>query len=175
MGTGSGSGAYKFVLVLHLLAAIIGFGGVLVAGIFGAKGATRGGHDGQVLGETTMDVVENWAMWFVYAVPILGIILIFLSEDVWDFSQAWISLSLLLYIVAVGIVHAAHLPNLRKLNALVAELGSGGARSAGAGGGPPPQVDELKRRGQLAGVLGGVVNLLWVAIVFLMVWKPGFP
>jgi uncharacterized membrane protein len=175
MGTGSGSGAYKFVLVLHLMAVIIGFGGVVIAGIFGTKGAMRGGHDGQVLGETTMDVVENWAMWFIYAVPVLGIILIFLSEDVWDFSQTWISLSLLLYIVALGVVHAAHLPNLRKLNALVAELGAGGAPPGGAGGGPPPQLAELKRRGQLAGILGGVVNLLWVVIVFLMVWKPGFP
>ena len=173
MGFGGGSGAYKFVLVLHLLTAIIGFGGVVVAGIFGAKGATRGGHDGQVLGETTMDVVENWAMWFVYAVPILGIVLIFLSEDVWDFGQTWISLSLLLYIVDLGIVHAAHLPNLRKLNALVAQLAAGAASAAGTGGGPPPQIAELKRRGQLAGILGGVVNLLWVAIVFLMVWKPG--
>jgi uncharacterized membrane protein len=163
------------VLVLHLVAAIIGFGGVVIAGIFGAKGAVRGGHDGQVLGETTMDVVENWAMWFIYAVPILGIILIFLSEDVWDFGQTWISLSLLLYIVVLGIVHAAHLPNIRKLNALVAELAAGGASPAGAASGPPPQVEELKRRGQLAGILGGVVNLLWVVIVFLMVWKPGFP
>ncbi len=172
MGTGSGSGAYKFVLVLHLVTAIVGFGGTTIAGIFGAKAAARGGREGQAVAETTLDVTEHWAEWFIYAVPILGIILIFLSEDVWEFSQAWISLSFLLYIVALGIVHALHLPNIRRMNALGAELVAGGPP---VGGGPPPQVAELERRGRLAGILGGVLNVIWVVIVFLMVWKPGFP
>ncbi len=176
MGTGSGSGAYKLVLVLHLVTAIIGFGGTTIAGVYGAKAVRRRGREGQAIAETTYDVTQNFASWFVYAVPVLGIILIFLSEDVWKFSQTWISLSFLLYIVALGILHAAHLPNIRKMNAIVAELAAGGASSPGAaGGGPPPQVAELERRGQMAGVLGGVLNLLWVVIVFLMVWKPGFP
>jgi uncharacterized membrane protein len=175
MGTGGGSGAYKFVLVLHLVAAIVGFGGTTIAGIYGAKAAARRGREGQVIAETTYDVTQNWASWFVYAVPILGIILIFLSEDVWDFSQTWISLSLLLYIVALGILHAAHLPNIRRMNDLGAELAAGGPPPGGAGGGPPPQAAELERRGRMAGILGGTLNLMWVVIVFLMVWKPGFP
>ena len=175
MGTGSGSGAYKFVLVLHLVTAIVGFGGVTIAGIFGAKAARRGGREGQAIAETTMDVTEHWAEWFVYAVPVFGILLILLSEDVWKFSQAWISLSFLLYLVALGIVHAAHLPNIRRMNALGAELAAGGATVAGAGGGPPPQVAEIERRGRLAGLLGAALNVIWVVIVFLMVWKPGFP
>ncbi len=173
MGTGAGSGAYKFVLVLHLVAAIIGFGGTTIAGVYGAKAARRRGRDAQVIAETTYDVTENFATWFAYAVPILGIILIFLSEDVWKFSQTWISLSFALYIVAIGILHAAHLPNVRKMNGLIADLASGGSAAAGAGTGPPPQVAELERRGRLAGILGGVLNLIWVVIVFLMVWKPG--
>ena len=175
MGTGSGSGAYKLVLVLHLVAAIVGFGGTTIAGIYGAKAAARRDRVGVAIAETTYDVTQNWASWFVYAVPILGIVLIFLSEDVWDFSQAWISMSFLLYIVALGILHAAHLPNIRRLNALGAELVAGGPPAGDTGGGPPPQVAELERRGRLAGVLGAVLNLIWVVIVFLMVWKPGFP
>jgi uncharacterized membrane protein len=174
MGTGSGSGAYKFVLVLHLVAAIVGFGGTTIAGIFGAKAARRRGPEGVAIAETTYDVTQNFASWFAYAVPVLGIILILLSEDVWKFSQAWISISFLLYIVALGILHAAHLPNIRKMNDLAAHLAAG-PPAGGAGGGPPPEVAEIQRRGQLAGMLGGVLNLIWVVIVFLMVWKPGFP
>ncbi len=175
MGTGAGSGAYKFVLVLHLVAAIVGFGGTTIAGVYGATAARRRGREGVAIAETTYDVTQNFASWFVYAVPVLGIILIFLSEDVWTFSQTWISLSFLLYIVLIGIVHAVHLPNIRKMNAIAAELAGGGPAPGGTGGGPPPQVAELERRGQLAGVLGGALNLIWVVIVFLMVWKPGFP
>ena len=174
MGTGSGSGPYKFVLVLHLVAAIVGFGGTTIAGIYGAKAAARRDREGVVIAETTYDVTQNWASWFVYAVPVLGILLILLSEDVWKFSQAWISLSFFFYIVALGILHAAHLPNIRRMNALGAEL-VGGSPAGGAGGGPPPQVSELERRGRLAGLLGAVLNIMWVVIVVLMVWKPGFP
>ena len=173
MGTGGGSGAYKFVLVLHLVAAIVGFGGTTIAGIYGAKAAARRGREGVVIAETTYDVTQNWASWFVYAVPVLGILLVLLSEDVWKFSQAWISLSFLLYIVALGILHAAHLPNVRRMNALGAELAAGAAPAGGSG--PPPQVAELERRGRLAGLLGAVLNVIWIVIVFLMVWKPGFP
>jgi len=44
---------------------------------------------------------------------------------------------------------------------------------APAGGRPPPQVAELEARGKRAGAVGAALNLLMVAILFLMIWKPG--
>jgi uncharacterized membrane protein len=169
---GTNSGTYKFVFVLHLLAVIIGFGSVMLSGVFGAKAKARGGREGAAVAEVTLDVAEHWSEWFIYAVPILGIVLILVSDDAWKFSQTWISLSLLLYIVALGLVHAVHFPNLRRMNVVAAELGAG-PPPGGAGGGPPPQVAELEARGKRAAAVGGVLNLLVVVIVFLMVWKPG--
>ncbi len=168
---GTNSGAYKFVLVLHILTAIVGFGSVSLAGVFAKKAQARGGREGLAVNEVLVDVAEHWSEWFIYAVPLLGIGLILMSDDAWKFSQTWISLSFLLYIVGLGLSHAVHFPNLRRMNALAAELVSG-APSPG-GGGPPPQVAELEARGKKAGAVGLILNLIVVAILALMVFKPG--
>jgi uncharacterized membrane protein len=167
-----GDDTYNLLLVLHLLTVIIGFGTVFLAGVYGVNAKRRGGREGLAIAEATYDVNGNWAAWFIYAVPITGIILILVSDDVWKFSQEWISFSLLVYIVALGIVHGAHLPNIRRMNALMAEL-TAGAPPSGGSGGPPPQVSELEQRGRRAAMLGGLLNLLTVVAVVLMVFKPG--
>ena len=169
---GSDSGAYRVVLVLHLLAAIVGFGGMAVNGFYGAMAAARRGRDGAAVGEA-VDKGYKFVEWPVYAVPVLGIVLVLMSEDVFQFSQLWISLSFLLYIVAIGLLHGLHLPIVRRINALLKELAAG--TGAEAGGGAPTQVAELDKLGAKAGMVGGVMNLITVVIVFLMVFKPGFP
>jgi hypothetical protein len=169
---GTNSGIYKFVFVLHLLAVIIGFGSVVLGGVFGAKAKARGGREGVAVGEVTYEVGRQWSEWFIYAVPIFGILLVLLSDDEIKFSEPWISWSFLLYLVGIGITHAVHLPNIRRINQLAAELASG-APAGGGTGGPPPQVAELDARGKRAAAVGAVLNLLLVAVVFLMVWQPG--
>ncbi len=173
---GLDSGIYKFLFVLHLLTVIVGFGPLMMAGVFGAKAKARGGTEGLAVSETTFEVAQI-AQWAVYATPILGILLVLTSDDVWKFSQTWISLSFLLYFVALGVSHAIHQKNLRRMNELMAELAAGSAAPAGSGGGrsggPPPQVAELEERGKRAAMIGGILNVLTVIIVALMVYKPG--
>lgn len=176
---GSDSGMYKVVLVLHLMAAIVGFGGMAVNGFYGAMAAARRNRDGAAIGEA-VDKGYSFAEWPVYAVPILGILLVLMSEDeIFQFSQTWISLSLLLYIVAVGLLHGVQRPTVRRINALLKELAAGtggtGGAGEGGGGGAPTQVAELDKLGTKAGMIGGVMNLITVVIVVLMVFKPGFP
>ena len=171
MDSGLNSGIYKFVLVLHILSVIIGFGSVFLADVFAMKARARGPRDSLTVNEVLTDVAEHWSSWFIYAVPLLGIGLILLSDDVWKFSQTWISMSFLLYIVALGLSHGLHFPNLRRMNAIGAELAAGG--SSPAGGGPPPQVAEMEARGKRAAAVGGILNLIMIAILFLMIWKPG--
>ena len=169
---GTNSGIYKFVLVLHLLAVIVGFGSVFLMGVFGAKAKARGGREGAAVGEVAFDVARSWSEWFIYAVPVFGILLVLLSDDEIRFSEAWISWSFLLYIVALGITHAVQIPNVRRINQLAGELAAGAPHAAGSGG-PPPQVAELDTRGKRAAATGAVLNLITVVILFLMVWQPG--
>ncbi len=171
---GLNSGIYKVLFVLHLLAVIVGFGPLMLAALFGVKAKARGGREGLAIGESTYDVMHT-AQLAVYATPILGILLVLTSDDVWKFSQTWISLSFLLYFVGLGLSHGVHFKNLRRMNELMAGLVAGPAPGAGGGvrSGPPPQVAELEERGKKAALIGGILNLIVVVIVALMVFKPG--
>lgn len=156
--------AYKVVLVLHLVTAIVGFGGVAVTGYFGAQAAARRGREGAAIGEA-VEKGYSFSEWFIYAVPVLGIVLVLLSEDVFTFSQLWVTLSFVLYIVAIGLYHGLHRPTVRRINAILKETAGGSQASAA----------QLDRLGKRAGAVGGALNLLTVAVVVLMVFKPGFP
>ncbi|MBV8982780.1 MAG: DUF2269 family protein [Acidimicrobiia bacterium] len=169
------SAGFKIVLSLHLVSAIIGFGGIFILGFVGAASQRHQGREGQAVFDTAQQF-GTIAEYFIYAVPIFGIALLFMSTTngthVYWWDQTWVSLSLLIYIATLGFVHAVLRPNLKRMGALMAELNAGGP-PPGGGSGPPPQVAELEARGKRAGVNGAIANLAWVAIVILMVWKPG--
>jgi|SRR3954471_5597886 hypothetical protein len=166
------SNGFKIVLILHLVSAIIGFGGVFILGFVGAASQNRPGREGQAVFDTAQDL-SKVVEYVIYAVPVFGIALLFISttagNHVFWWDQTWVSLSLLLYIGALGFVHGVLRPNLKRMGELMNEVNSG----APSTGGPPPQVAELEARGKRAGINGGIANLIWVVIVILMVWKPG--
>ena len=154
------SDLYDLVLVLHILAVIIGFGGMFIAGFYGNAAAKMPGREGLVVAETTLKVTSLAPTMAVYTVPILGILLVLLSEDTWQFSDAWISLSFLLYIVLIALAVTVQVPNIRKMIAL--RSGAEGVKAT-----------EMEARARTVALVGGIVNLLWVVILLLMVFKPG--
>lgn len=164
--------AYQFVKVLHILAVVVGFGAVSLNGVYGLQAKARRGREGLAIAEAMHTVTTKVAIWFIYAVPVLGILLILMSDDLFKFSQAWISMSFVVYIAIMGLAHAVQIPNVRRMLELMRELAAG-APGAAAAGGPPPQVAELEQRGKQAAVVGGTLNLLMVVAIFLMVFKPG--
>ena len=149
---------YQFVKVLHILAVIIGFGGTFIAAFYGAESTKRPGAEGLAIAESTLKVTGLVPTMSVYSVPILGILLILLSDDLFKFSEPWISLSFLLYIVLTVLAVAVQVPTIRKM---VAARGQGGSAA------------DTERMAKTVGVTGGIVNLLWIVILFLMVFKPG--
>src|SRR5687768_6681603 len=79
---GRGSTGYDVVLVLHILTVIVGFGTVALNGVRGADAKARPGPGGLAIGESSFRV-SNIAEKFIYAVPVLGIGLVFMSDDAW--------------------------------------------------------------------------------------------
>ncbi|HJV09010.1 MAG TPA: DUF2269 family protein [Acidimicrobiales bacterium] len=151
---------YQAVLVLHILAVIIGFGGMFIAGFYGNEAKNRPGAEGLAVAETTLAVTGRIPSVAVCAVPILGILLILMSDDLWKFSEAWVSLSFLIYIVLMGLATGVQVPTIRKMVAM--RSGAGGAQSL-----------EMQAMGKKVATVSAVVNVLWVVVLILMVFKPG--
>lgn len=171
-----GDTPYRVVLLLHILTAIIGFGAVFLNALYGRAAERRKGVEGLAIAETNYDV-SQMAGYFIYAVPVFGILLLLMSDtgsgnSAYKFSQAWISASFLLYIVGLGLSHGVLRPNVKKMHALMRELVAAPPAS-GAAGGRPPQVDEIEQRARTVGTTSAVLNLLLVVILYLMIWKPG--
>jgi len=164
--------AYKIVLLLHILCAIVGFGTVFLNGLYGAQAKRRPGPGGLAIQEANL-FVSKIAEYFIYAVFILGIGLVSMSDDAWKFSQTWIWLAMLLYIVGIGVSHGVLFPNAKKMRDLAAEMVAAGPPPADALPGPPPQVAEMERRGKTLGAASTFLHLLLVVILVLMIWKPG--
>src|SRR5829696_1800736 len=163
MDVGLNSGIYKFLLVLHLIAVVVGFGSVMLNGVYAARAKRAGGREGVAIAEANTFVSDKVAELFIYAVPILGILLILVSDDVWKFDQKWISFSFLLYLIGIGLSHAMLRPSVKRLNALSAQLASA-PPNPGAGG-APPEVAELEGLEKRVGAIGAALNVLVVVII----------
>jgi uncharacterized membrane protein len=163
---GDDSTIYGIVLFLHIAAAIAGFGPTFVYPVYAAYARKRGGPEAIAINETTLDIAKRFE-YAIYAVPILGILLVLLSDETFEFSDPWISASFLFYLVALFISLRLHQPNLRALLGLQRQIGPGG---------PTPEVArEMEERGKRAGMLGGSLHLLLAVLLWLMIFKPGWP
>jgi uncharacterized membrane protein len=171
---GINSGIYKLVLVLHILSAIIGFGAVLLNGIYGQQSRSRRGTEGLAITQANF-LVSRIAQYFIYAVFVFGVLLVVLSDKVWAFSDSWIVASIVLYVLGIGLSHGLLIPNVRRIIGLQEELVAMGPPPAGAtAAAPPSQVVELAERGRRVGAVSTVLQLNLVVILMLMVWGPRF-
>lgn len=172
-----GDFSYDFLLWAHILCAIVGFGAVVLNGIYGAKGKAlaQGGRplEAAAVAETNY-AVSKIGEYFIYAVFVLGFILVLIApDDAISFSDAWISASMGLFLVGLGIAHAVLQPSARRMAAILRELGDAGPPAAGAAGGPPPQAAEMAELGKKLGMFGAINDVILVVILYLMVFKPG--
>jgi uncharacterized membrane protein len=162
------SGIYKFLLVLHILSIIVGIGAVMLNGLYASQTAKRKGPEGRAISEANY-WVSGIAEYVIYSIPIWGILLVVASDDAWKFSQTWIWLALVLFVVAMGISHGVMFPSHKRLNQLLAES----ERTPPPAGDPPPQAAEIAQLGQRLAIGGGTLNVIVVIFVALMIWKPG--
>jgi hypothetical protein len=171
-------GPYKLVLVLHILAAVVGFGWVFLNAISGAQARGMRGAEGLAVAQTNY-LALSIAQYFIYAVLVTGILLVLFSDDVLEFGDAWIWGSIALYVFYLGVAHGVLRPNLRRMQALLEQLVHMGvppadpSAAASPPGSLPPQVEELQERGRRVGLASAFLNVNVVLILFLMVWKPG--
>lgn len=147
---------YELLKIIHIVTVVVGIGTVTLNGLYGAKAKAAGPNGGLAIGRANFEV-SMVAEYFIYAIPVTGILMM-LTEDFWEWSQTWVWLSIVLYVVALGVSHSIQIPSSKRMNELMA-----------AG---PPNAETAALEKKLA--MGGtILNLLAVAIIVLMVSKPG--
>jgi uncharacterized membrane protein len=166
------SNVYRFVLFLHILAAIVGFGSTFVWPMVAAKARGKAPQEAYAMNHAAQEISQILSSPFIYAVGVLGLILVLMDVG-WEFSQQWLSAAMGLYIIAIALFLGLHRPNLKAMDRLGERLATGAVAPGPAG--PPPEVTELQERAKRAGMYGGILHLLFLLILLDMVFKPGYP
>jgi hypothetical protein len=143
------------LVVLHVLSAVVGFGAILLTGVYAGLARRR-----------TNEAVRryfrpgpNWAARALYGVPVLGVVLVETSHGADRFVQLWVWVSVLLWVLSAALAHALVWPGEVRIQRLLAE---GSARG--------PELDRACRRVERT---AAAIDVVFVATLVLMVAKPG--
>lgn len=163
LGMADPSTIYQIVLLLHVAAAIVGFGGLIAHSSYNAKAFGGNAGDARVLLSTTQ-LVTKFAHYAIYGVFLLGIVLVAVSEDEVGFDEAWISASFVVWFLLVGAAHGLVKPTVGKLLTKANELDAETKMTN------DPDVVALAKKLALG---EGIVQLMLVVALALMIWQPG--
>lgn len=161
---------YRLLVLGHLLCVVGGFGTLAYNGLFLSLARRRG-----AAGVAALEVnqqVSGMAEMLVYGAFLFGIAAVAASSSRWSFDQAWVSAAFALFLVDVGILHGLIKRTQRDYRALATRLAM--ASVGGAGSDPDPaEVERLGALERRASLGWGMFNLVVVAVMYLMVFKPG--
>jgi hypothetical protein len=164
------SAAYDLVLLAHVLAAAAALVAVAVAGGFAMalRGALRrGGPVPEVLVRYYRPGV-NWAGRVLFAVPVLGAVLIAMSGGEWSWSDTWVSLGTAAWAAVAVVAEAVLWPHERRLQQAVASADGGGVPD----GGQSESGAAVEARCLRAGLVATGCAVTLVAVAVLMAAKP---
>lgn len=141
---------HNLLLALHVLFAVFTIGPLVHA----ATTASRGIRTGDAAAAATG---ARMARIYAYASLLVAIFGMSLVQSRWhvEFSDTWVWLSLVLWLVGVGLVLGVLAPTLDRAGARIQAKEPVGALTA------------------RAAASGGTVGLIFAVIVFLMVYQPG--
>ena len=160
---------FQLFLFLHVMGAIAVFGPTFVFPILAShvKKTPQHGNFAARVGEfIEMRLVLPGAI----VQGITGVVLILLSgRDLTQAANRWLVAAIILYLIAIGFAAMVQAKNVKHMVELTANMPPG-PPPAGAPAGPPPEIAETGRKLERGGQL---LTVLIVAIVALMVVKPG--
>jgi uncharacterized membrane protein len=158
---------YKILLFLHVACVIAGFGAVGWNALHAARARRDAG--GSVDPTEANGEIGRVAEFVIYAVFILGILVAATSRSVWKFSQGWLSASMALYIVAIGVLHGVVRRSQKEYRKLAASLAS----APPGGGSRPPEVDRLDQLQQRIALGWVLFDVIVLVVLWLMLFTPG--
>ena len=154
---------YRIILLLHVAAAIVGFGGVIAHGAYHARAFRSSASEAAVVLRVTRRV-GNIAEYGIYAVLPLGIALIATSDSFYSMGDTWVSISFLVWFGMVGALHGAVRPAVKTLAARADELEATTVLETD---------DEAKAAVGKLMIGEAATQILLVIALILMIWQPG--
>lgn len=147
---------FKITLWLHLLFAVFTIGPLVHAATTAGRTVRRGDRPGAMAAARMLRLYGNVSVLVILAgFAALSVMPAEGDEPKAAFSDTWVWLSLVLWLVAVALVLAVLVPALEQAGRLF-ERGE--------------MAEEL--RGRVAAA-GGAVGLIFAVVIFLMVYRPG--
>src|SRR5262245_19380419 len=123
---------YEFVLWLHILCVVVGFGSTFVWPFLASK--ARQLQDAQVgfyVSQMSMQGSTILSSYFIYAAGATGLLLLIFGATndpaYWEFSDTWITFAFILYIAGLVVSLGFHYPNLKAMLGLQEQLATGAA------------------------------------------------
>ena len=144
-----GSGVYNVLLMLHIVSVIVAFAPAVIHPLVASR--LQAADEGALRRFCAAASANTRAVHLpaLLAVGVLGMGLVGVSDQAFEFSDPWVAISLVLWLAIGGVISAMVLPGERGMAA-----GEAGAAS----------------KVQLGGT---IATLLLLVVVFLMVFKPG--
>jgi uncharacterized membrane protein len=175
LGLGTEGSLYRLLLLLHIACAAVGFGALAFSGLYRVRARAHGGDTEMIMLEENA-VVTHFAEYLIYAVFVFGLLVGLTSQSLWQFSQSWLSLSMLLYMIELGLLHAIIHRSEREYYHLLRKVNAASGGSGGGGSGDDDQGDDvaqLERLEQRIGWGWAGFNVIFLIILYLMVFTPG--
>ncbi len=148
-------------LWLHIAIAIVAFGPTFTFPVWMHFAGKEGPPIVPFAIRTITTLFHRVILPLAVVLPFTGVVLIYVSKiPLWE--SEWLIVAIVLYTVSFTLAVGVGLPNIHRVIALMS-------------GGPPGQeaMAEIQRRARRQRVIGYTNNALFLAILFLMVAKPG--
>lgn len=142
--------AYRIVYLLHILTIVVAFAPLWVNLRLGRAVADLDPESRRTIGRSTVDAARQLHFPALILSGLLGIVLILLSDELYAFDQAWISIAFALWFALLGVWFFLLLPAER---ALASEHTPEGRKKVA--------------------MYGGILHLLFLLMLVDMIWKPG--
>jgi hypothetical protein len=160
---GTDTALFQIIILAHIAAAIVGFGGMITHGTYHARAFRAPAGIARTLLEATSGVAK-WADYGIYAVLPLGIAAIAVSDDIFSMGDPWVSASFVVWFLLVGAIHGAIRPAVKAMTARAEVLEPGTVLETD---------DESAAAARKLMIGEAATHLLLLLALALMIWKPG--
>jgi hypothetical protein len=156
---------FPWLLLIHVLSAIAGFGPTFAFSVIGAMGGAEPQH-----ANFATRVSERLTTRFVYPAAAVQLVTGFLMILIAPFDLTsrpfyWLDIAIVIFVVNIGFSYLVQRPKVEQLIEMTSSPPPPGAS------GPPPGLPELVQGIQRGGIF---MTVMLVIIIFLMVVKPAF-